>query len=144
MADLNDNAPTLTPSYAEVEISEMIVGGHPVVTFVTEDPDSGSNGQLVVFVADVSSDRVGKEKYAFTVVVHVTDLGTPQKSAESTIVVNGTAVCEGSSFVMDQSTLQLKLVSAGYFLEEGIIGVDGHIYSYRDNGTNRRADIQAD
>ena len=119
--DLNDNSPTLTPSYAEVEISEMAIGGYPVVTFIAEDIDSGANGQLVMSIAKVSSKRVGKEKYKFTVIVTVSDTGNPPKSVNSTVVVNGSAVCVGSSFVIDQSTFQLKILSTGYFLDEGML-----------------------
>jgi syndecan 4 len=116
--DLNDNSPTLIPNYTEVEISEMAIGGYPVVTFSAEDIDSGDNGQIVMSVAKVSSKHVGKEKYQFTVIVTASDTGDPPKSINSTVVVFGSAVCEGSTFVIDQSTLQLKMVSAGYFLDE--------------------------
>lgn len=119
MADINDNAPIATPSYAEYEVYEMAEGGLPLVTFVAGDADSGSNGQLALSVAEVSSVKAGKEKYEFTVVVSVTDHGAPSKSVKSTIVVRGPAVCSGSSFIMDQSTLQLKIVSAAYFIDEG-------------------------
>jgi hypothetical protein len=119
----------LIPNYTEVEISEMAIGGYPVVTFSAEDIDSGDNGQIVMSVAKVSSKHVGKEKYQFTVIVTASDTGDPPKSINSTVVVFGSAVCEGSTFVIDQSTLQLKMVSAGYFLDEGMmlildIGID--------------------
>lgn len=119
MADINDNAPLVTPSYAEYEVYEMAEGGFPLATFVAGDADSGNNGQLALSVAEVSSVRAGKEKYEFTVVVSVTDHGVPPKSVKSTIVVHGPAVCSGSSFILDQSTLQLKIVSAAYFIDEG-------------------------
>ena len=101
-------------------VSELTAEGFLVATFVAEDVDSGINGQVILSIAEVKSERVGKEKYQFTVTVSVSDLGNPSKNATSMIVVNGCAVCKGSTFIMDQSTLQLRILALGYFLDEGL------------------------
>ena len=120
MVDINDNTPSVIPLYAEVEVHDMAEGGLPIVTFVAEDADSGNNGELVMSVMDVTSVNRGMAKIEFTVTVSVADKGVPPNIVNSTIIVRGPVVCSGSSFVVDQSTLQLKIVSAKYYIDSGI------------------------
>jgi syndecan 4 len=115
--DVNDNTPSVIPLYKEVEVYDMAEGGFPIMTFVAEDADSGNNGQLVISVADVTLVNKGRDKIEFNVTVSVADKGIPPNTVNSTIIVGGPVVCSGSSFIVDQSTLQLKIVSAKYYID---------------------------
>ena len=119
MVDDNDNSPVVSLSSAEVTVDELASSGVPIVNVSAADNDIGINSQLNFSVVAVSARRFVKETYQVTVTVGATDLGVPPLTGTGTVVVK--KVCEGSSFFIDFSALQLKMVAGPYYLDEGII-----------------------
>uniref|UniRef100_A0A672ZHA7 Protocadherin 1b n=1 Tax=Sphaeramia orbicularis TaxID=375764 RepID=A0A672ZHA7_9TELE len=105
VTDINDNAPSFSPTVLEVDFAEGNQPGDKVLDVAASDADSGTNAELAYSIIELSAkklfdidtnsgevrvknllDREETERYEFRVAA--ADKGVPSKTGTATVVVN--------------------------------------------------------